>query len=110
MDRHGWHDRFEEAGSIDEMVAAVRQYAGVVAGASPRLPTGCRADRIQDDDDIDSLTWRLADLSREHRDDAALQQAFAHFLHASLRIARMRRDLTRQVVAGAPFRASRQMA
>lgn len=110
MDTHGWHDRFEEAASIDEMVAAVRQYAGGLAGASPRLPAGCRAERIQDDDDIDSLTWRLADLSRAHREDGALQQAFAHFLHASLRISRMRRELTRQAVAGAPMRASRQMA
>ena len=105
-----WHDRIEEVASIDEMVQAIREYVSSLdAPARSRVPGTCRIDRIIRDDDIDVLTYRLSDLSREQRDDAALQEMFNHFLHASLRISHMRRAQQQQAMAGAPRRFSRQM-
>ena len=105
-----WHDRIEEAGSIDEMVQAVREYvSSLEPPAKARVPQTCRIDRIFRDDDIDTLTYRLSDLSREKRDDTTLLEIFNHFLHASLRISHMRRAQAQQAMAGAPRRFSRQM-
>jgi hypothetical protein len=105
-----WHDRLEEAGSIEEMVQAVREYvSSLEPGVRAHVPTTCRIDRIVRDDDIDTLTYRLSDLSRQQRDDAALLDVFNHFLHASLRISHMRRAQAQQAMAGAPRRFSRQM-
>lgn len=105
-----WHDRIEEVASIDEMVQAVREYVSSLEGAAlARVPNTCRIDRIIGDDDIDVLTYRLCDLSRQRRDDAMLAEIFNHFLHASLRISHMRRAQAQQVMAGAPRRFSRQM-
>jgi hypothetical protein len=106
-----WHDRIEEAASIDEMVHAIREYVSSLEGCvRARVPGTCRIDRIVRDDDIDTLTYRLSDLSRAQRDDATLQDIFNHFLHASLRISHMRRAMEQQAIAGAPRRFSRQMA
>jgi hypothetical protein len=110
MNGIAWHDRIEEVASIDEMVHAVRQYVSALEPpVRARVPSTCRIDRIVRDDDIDTLTYRLSDLSREHRDDAHLLDVFNHFLHASLRISHMRRAQAQQAMAGAPRRFSRQM-
>jgi hypothetical protein len=105
-----WHDRIEEAASIDEMVQAVREYvSSLEPPALARVPGTCRIDRIVRDDDIDVLTYRLSDVSRRQRDDATLAEIFNHFLHASLRISHMRRAQAQQAMGGAPRRAARQM-
>ena len=106
-----WHDRFEEAGSVDEMVQAVREYvASLDRDLRGRIPMLSRVERIVRDDDIDDATYRLADLMRERRDDAGLAEIFNLFLHASLRVSQMRRAQAQQAMAGAPRRFSRQMA
>ena len=106
-----WHDRFEEASSVDDMVQAVREYVASLDRESAGVVTKrCRLDRIVRDDDIDDATYRLSDLSREHRDDTRLADIFNHFLHASLRISHMRRAQAQQAMAGGPRRFSRQMA
>lgn len=106
----GWHDRIEEAGSVDEAVQTLREYVeSLGSGIRTRVPGACRIDRIVRDDDIDVLTYRLSDLSRAQRDDAVLLELFDHFLHASLRISHMRRAQAQQAMAGAPRRATRQM-
>jgi hypothetical protein len=105
-----WHDRFEEAGSVDEMVQVVREYVSSMEGeVRGRIPVTCRIDRIVRDDDIDDATYRLADVTRERRDDTRLAEIFNHFLHASLRVSQMRRAQAQQAMAGAPRRFSRQM-
>lgn len=105
-----WHDRFEEAASVDEMVQAVREYvAGIDRDTRGRIPPACRLERIARDDDIDDATYRLADLARERRDDARVGEIFGHFLHASLRVSHMRRAQAQQAMAGSPRRSSRQM-
>jgi hypothetical protein len=105
-----WHDRIEEAASIDEMVQAVREYvSSLEPPALARVPGTCRIDRIVRDDDIDVLTYRLSDVSRRERDDATLAEIFNHFLHASLRISHMRRAQAQQAMDSAPRRSARQM-
>ena len=105
-----WHDRFEEAGSPDEMVHAIREYVMSLDGdAKCRVPTHCRIDRIVHDDDFDGVTWRLSDAARAKRDDFELNDIFGHFLHASLRVSQMRRAQSQQVMAGMPRRSSQQM-
>ena len=106
-----WHDRFEEVGSVDEMVQAVREYvASLDRDMRAGIPALCRLERIVRDDDIDDATYRLADLMRERRDDSRLGEVFNLFLHASLRVSQMRRAQAQQAMAGAPRRFSRQMA
>ena len=106
-----WHDRFEEASSVDDMVQVVREYVASLDREAFGLATRrCRLDRIVRDDDIDDATYRLSDLSREHREDTRLADIFNHFLHASLRISHMRRAQAQQAMAGAPRGFSRQMA
>lgn len=106
-----WHDRFEEAASVEEMVQAVRDFVASLDGDTRRrIPAPCRIERIVRDDDIDDATYRLADLLRGRRDDAGLVDVFNLFLHASLRVSQMRRAQAQQAVAGAPRRFSRQMA
>ena len=105
-----WHDRFEEVGSVDEMVQAIREYvASMDRDTRGRIPPICRVDRIVRDDDIDDATYRLADLARAHRDDPSIAEIFNHFLHASLRVSQMRRAQAQQAMAGSPRRFSRQM-
>jgi hypothetical protein len=105
-----WHDRFEEAASVDELVRVVREYVGALESETRlRIPNACRLERIVRDDDIDDATYRLAGLARERRDDARLAEVFDLFLHASLRVSHMRRTLAQQVMAGVPRRFARQM-
>ncbi len=104
-----WHDRFEEAKSVDETVEAMRQYLTTLEpGERQMLPKACRAEAIRHDDDIDGLTYRLADPNRELQDDRAVQEVFGHFLHASLRISHLRRAQMAQSMGPRRF-SPRQM-
>lgn len=107
-----WHDRFEEASSVDEMVRGVREYVSSLEPETrQRIPSSCRIERIARDDDIDDATYRLADLARARPGDPRLAEIFGLFLHASLRVSHLRRAQAQQAMAGAPSRSfSRQMA
>lgn len=107
-----WHDRLEEASSVEEMVRGVREFVSSLDPETRQgIPSSCRIERIARDDDIDDATYRLADLARARHGDSRLSEIFALFLHASLRVSHLRRAQAQQAMAGAPRRClSRQMA
>jgi hypothetical protein len=102
-----WHDELEGARSVDEAVASVRRYLGTLSLHDlDRLPRYCDPRKIRSDDDVDDLTFKLAQLQREV--DAVAQrtvaEVFGFVLHASLRISRLNRQRV-QNVPGTPHTA-----
>jgi hypothetical protein len=97
-----WHDELEGAHSVDEAVTSVRRYLSSLSLHDlDRLPRYCDAKKIRCDDDVDDLTFKLAQLQREA--DAAAQRTvadvFGLVLHASLRISRLNRQRVQNVPA-----------
>ena len=87
----GWHCRVEIVESVDEVLRLLRDY---IASLTPhdlvRLPDSCRAVRVKAEDDVEYWTFRLSQRPRSKRaaiDEDLREDAFYHFLHASLRIA-----------------------
>ena len=86
----------ETAQTVDAVVALVREYLATLApGQYLKLPDACRALRVKAEDDIEYWTLRL---SQRHGsfargvDPELTQEVFNHFLHATLRIARLHRE------------------
>jgi hypothetical protein len=97
-----WHDELEGARCVEEAVAAVRRYLGGLSLHDlDRLPRYCDPKKIRCDDDVDDLTFKLAQLQREV--DAASQrtvaEVFGIVLHASLRISRLNRQRVQNIPA-----------
>jgi hypothetical protein len=90
-----WHHEIESAGTIEETVESVRRYLrSLTLHDLDRLPRYCDPKRIQCDDDVDDLTFKLSQLQREahQHPPRAIEDAFAYLLHASLRISRLNRQ------------------
>ena len=102
-----WHDELEAAHSVEETVASVQRYLSSLSlHDMDRLPRYCDARKVRCDDDVDDLTFKLAQL-RSQADpgaQAAVSDVFGFLLHASLRISR----LNRQRVQNIPGRAHTQ--
>ena len=102
-----WHDELEAAHSVEETVASVQRYLSSLSlHDMDRLPRYCDARKVRCDDDVDDLTFKLAQL-RSQGDpgaQAAVSDVFGFLLHASLRISR----LNRQRVQNTPGRAHTQ--
>ena len=77
-------------------MALVRDYLASLAPEQYlELPDACRGLRVKAEDDIEYWTLRLSQrhASRGPGIDSELtQEIFNHFLHATLRIARLRRE------------------
>jgi hypothetical protein len=90
-----WHSAVELADTVDGVVRLVRDYlAGLAPDQYLRLPDACRGLRVKAEDDIEYWTLRLSQrhASRAPGVDSELtQEIFDHFLHATLRIARLNR-------------------
>jgi hypothetical protein len=90
-----WHNALEVAPTVEGVVALVREYvAGLAPGQYLHLPDACRTLRVKAEDDIEYWTLRLSQrhASRAPGVDSELtQEIFDHFLHATLRIARLHR-------------------
>jgi len=90
-----WHGAMESVETIDEVVALVREYLATLAPEQYlRLPDAYRALRVKAEDDIEYWTLRLSQRHAAHGPgvDAELtQEIFDHFLHATLRMARLHR-------------------
>lgn len=91
-----WHGAMETVETVDEIVALMREYLATLAPEQYlKLPDACRALRVKAEDDIEYWTLRL---SRRHAfhgpgvDAEFTQEIFDHFLHATLRMARLHRD------------------
>lgn len=91
-----WHGAIEAVETVDEVVALVREYlASLAPGQYLKLPDACRNLRVKAEDDIEYWTLRLSERHGPYTPgvDAALtQEVFNHFLHATLRIARLHRE------------------
>lgn len=90
-----WHGAMETAETVDEVVVLVREYLATLAPEQYlKLPHACRALRVKAEDDIEYWTLRLSQRHASHGPgvDAVLtQEIFDHFLHATLRMARLHR-------------------
>jgi len=91
-----WHDDLENAATVDEAVASVKQYLGALpAEGLDGFARYCRPSRIQGDGDVDDLTSKLAQAQRNPQRDvsppALLGEVFDFVLHASLRISQLNR-------------------
>ena len=88
-----WHDDLENAATIDEAVAFVRNYLGTLP--AHELPRYCQPARIKYDADVDDLTYRLAQARRQPPpapcNAELLGDVFDFFVHASLRISQINR-------------------
>lgn len=91
-----WHGAVETVGTVDDVVALVRDYLASLAPEQYlELPEACRALRVKAEDDIEYWTLRLSQRHASRADgiDSELtQDVFDHFLHATLRIARLNRE------------------
>jgi hypothetical protein len=95
-----WHDELEGARCVDDAVASVRRYLSTLSLHDlDRLPRYCDPRKIRCDDDVDDLTFKLAQLQREV--DAVSQrtvaEVFGFVLHASLRISRLNRQRVQNI-------------
>ena len=110
-----WHDELEGARSVDEAVASVRRYLGTLSLHDlDRLPRYCDPKKIRCDDDVDDLTFKLAQLQREVEGGSQrkVAEVFGLVLHASLRISRLNRERVQNVPLAAHTasgNAARQM-
>ena len=91
-----WHDDLENAATVDEAVASVKQYLGALpADGLEGFARYCRPSRIKGDGDVDDLTSKLAQAQRNPSRDAAppalVAEVFDFVLHASLRISQLNR-------------------
>jgi hypothetical protein len=90
-----WHDELENTGTVDETVAVVRRHLDGLDPAEARsLPPCCSAGHIYGDEDVDDVTFRLAEAHRGRmraEQNSVLDEMFDYFLHASLRISRQNR-------------------
>lgn len=90
-----WHGAMETVETVDEIVSLVREYLATLAPEQYlKLPDACRTLRVKAEDDIEYWTLRLSQRHAAHAPgvDAELtQDVFDHFLHAALRMARLRR-------------------
>jgi hypothetical protein len=89
-----WHDDLENAATVDEAVASVRRYLGTLSADELQgYARHCRPSRIKADDDVDDLTFKLAEAQRNPiiPPPALLGEVFAFVLHASLRISHLNR-------------------
>lgn len=90
-----WHGAMETVETVDEVVALMREYLATLAPEQYlKLPDACRALRVKAEDDIEYWTLRLSQrhATRGPGGDAELtQEIFDHFLHATLRMARLHR-------------------
>ena len=98
-----WHDELEAAATVEEAVASVRRYLGSVACEDlGTLSRHCAAKRIRGDEDIDDLTFKLAQARAtpsDSRNERLLGEVFELVLHASLRISQLHRRRARGQVA-----------
>ena len=95
-----WHHEIELACTVEETVQSVRRYLGSLSlHELDRLPRYCDPRRIKCDDDVDDLTFKLAQLQREASQPApqAIEDVFGYMLHASLRISRLNRQRVQSV-------------
>ena len=90
-----WHGAIETVETVDEVVVLVREYLATLAPEQYlRLPDACRALRVKAEDDIEYWTLRLSQRHAAHAcgvDAELTQDIFDHFLHATLRMARLHR-------------------
>jgi hypothetical protein len=90
-----WHGSLEEVETVDGIVALVREYLATLAPEQLlRLPEACRNLRVKAEDDIEYWTLRLSQRHASEAEgvDAELtQDVFDHFLHATMRLARVHR-------------------
>lgn len=92
-----WHDELEAAHSVDEAVASVQRYLSTLSlHDMDRLPRYCDPRKIRSDDDVDDLTFKLAQLRSQGE---AVSDVFGFLLHASLRISRLNRQRVQNVPA-----------
>jgi hypothetical protein len=110
-----WHDELEAAHSVEETVASVQRYLSSLSLRDmDRLPRFCDARKVRCDDDVDDLTFKLAQLRAQGDpgEQAAVSDVFGFLLHASLRISRLNRQRV-QSIPGTPHTqwgvAARQM-
>jgi hypothetical protein len=99
-----WHDELEDAHSVDDAVASVRRYlASLSLHDLDRLPRYCDPKKIRCDDDVDDLTFKLAQLQREADtvSQRTVSDVFGLVLHASLRISRLNRQRVQNVPGAA---------
>jgi hypothetical protein len=90
-----WHDELEAAHSVDEAVASVQRYLSTLSlHDMDRLPRYCDPRKIRNDDDVDDLTFKLAQLRTQEQ---AVSDVFGFLLHASLRISRLNRQRVQNV-------------
>src|SRR5262245_42441012 len=91
---HKWHEKVEEAGSTEEVVAHVQEFLATISPLQvTRLPEDCRPREIRDESDIDYWNVRLADACKAlwatHADLELLTEVSQLFLRASVRVSRL---------------------
>jgi hypothetical protein len=97
-----WHSQLDEAATIGEVVAMVREYlAGLTPDELVHLPEDCLPLRVKAEDDVEYWTWRLSEAhcaSGAQVDARLVHEVFTHLLHASLRIAQIHRERARAAI------------
>ena len=89
-----WHSRVESAGSVDEVVALMRDYVATLTPEQlAQLPERYRPMRVKAEDDLEYWTFRLSSVPQAQRADPVFaHDLFMHFLHASLRVTQLHRE------------------
>ena len=92
-----WHRQLEETQSVAEVVLTLRDYLATLSPEQlSRLPEVCRSVRTKAEDDIEYWTFKLSHHADEHEpwvDADLMREIFNHFLHASVRLARIHKAL-----------------